>query len=102
MPWRHKAEIVAQPLCHLPPCSSPPVCLCSPHPVKPLSAATVEASPDRKQPRTSLSTALSSGLERLKTVTSGSIQSMVPASQLGSTVDTKRLKVRPSKVLGAT
>ncbi|XP_021490202.1 rab11 family-interacting protein 5 isoform X4 [Meriones unguiculatus] len=64
----------------------------SPHPVKPLSAATVEASPDRKQPRTSLSTALSSGLERLKTVTSGSIQSMVPASQLGSTVDTKRLK----------
>ncbi|XP_051058736.1 rab11 family-interacting protein 5 [Phodopus roborovskii] len=64
----------------------------SPHPVKPLSAAPVEASPDRKQPRTSLSTALSSGLEKLKTVTSGSIQSVVPASQLGPTVDTKRLK----------
>ncbi|XP_012969672.1 rab11 family-interacting protein 5 isoform X2 [Mesocricetus auratus] len=64
----------------------------SPHPVKPLSAAPVEASPDRKQPRTSLSTALSSGLEKLKTVTSSSIQSVVPASQLGPTVDTKRLK----------
>ncbi|XP_021045996.1 rab11 family-interacting protein 5 isoform X3 [Mus pahari] len=64
----------------------------SPHPVKPLTAAPVEASPDRKQPRTSLSTALSSGLERLKTVTSGGIQSVLPASQLGSTVDTKRPK----------
>lgn len=64
----------------------------SPHPVKPLTAAPVEASPDRKQPRTSLSTALSSGLERLKTVTSGGIQSVLPASQLGSTVDSKRLK----------
>nr|XP_048272444.1 rab11 family-interacting protein 5 isoform X3 [Myodes glareolus] len=64
----------------------------SPHPVKPLSAAPVEASPDRKQTRTSLSTALSSGLEKLKTVTSGSIQSVVPASQLGPAVDTKKLK----------
>lgn len=64
----------------------------SPHPVKPLTAAPVEASPDRKQSRTSLSTALSSGLERLKTVTSGGIQSVLPASQLGSSVDTKRLK----------
>ncbi|XP_032762090.1 rab11 family-interacting protein 5 isoform X3 [Rattus rattus] len=64
----------------------------SPHPVKPLTAAPVEASPDRKQSRTSLSTALSSGLERLKTVTSGGIQSVLPASQLGSNVDTKRLK----------
>ncbi|XP_034367590.1 rab11 family-interacting protein 5 isoform X3 [Arvicanthis niloticus] len=64
----------------------------SPHPVKPLTAAPLEASPDRKQPRTSLSTALSSGLEKLKTVTSGGIQSVLPASQLGSTVDTKRLK----------
>ncbi|XP_038176926.1 rab11 family-interacting protein 5 isoform X2 [Arvicola amphibius] len=64
----------------------------SPHPVKPLSAAPVEASPDRKQTRTSLSTALSSGLEKLKTVTSGSIQSVVPASQPGPAVDTKKLK----------
>uniref|UniRef100_A0A8C6R886 Rab11 family-interacting protein 5 n=1 Tax=Nannospalax galili TaxID=1026970 RepID=A0A8C6R886_NANGA len=64
----------------------------SPHPVKPLSTAPVEGSPDRKQTRSSLSTALSSGLERLKTVTSGSIQPVVPAPQLGHTVDSKRLK----------
>ncbi|XP_054442836.1 rab11 family-interacting protein 5 isoform X2 [Pteronotus mesoamericanus] len=64
----------------------------SPHPVKPLSAAPVEGSPDRKQPRSSLSTALSSGLEKLKTVTSGSIQPMALASHVGPTVDTKRLK----------
>uniref|UniRef100_A0A8C5KZP1 Rab11 family-interacting protein 5 n=1 Tax=Jaculus jaculus TaxID=51337 RepID=A0A8C5KZP1_JACJA len=64
----------------------------SPHPVKPLSAAPMEGSPDRKQSRSSLSTALSSGLERLKTVTSGSVQPVVPAPQLGPTVDTKRLK----------
>nr|XP_021490199.1 rab11 family-interacting protein 5 isoform X2 [Meriones unguiculatus] len=91
----HAAATPASPLVLLPLETRPaeePQPSGSPHPVKPLSAATVEASPDRKQPRTSLSTALSSGLERLKTVTSGSIQSMVPASQLGSTVDTKRLK----------
>ncbi|XP_007109729.2 rab11 family-interacting protein 5 isoform X2 [Physeter macrocephalus] len=64
----------------------------SPHPVKPLSAAPVEGSPDRKQPRSSLSTALSSGLEKLKTVTSGSIQPVAPAPQVGQIVDTKRLK----------
>ncbi|XP_061024660.1 rab11 family-interacting protein 5 isoform X1 [Eubalaena glacialis] len=64
----------------------------SPHPVKPLSAAPVEGSPDRKQPRSSLSTALSSGLEKLKTVTSGSIQPVAPAPQVGQTVDAKRLK----------
>ncbi|XP_037662862.1 rab11 family-interacting protein 5 isoform X2 [Choloepus didactylus] len=64
----------------------------SPHPVKPLSAAPVEGSPDRKQPRSSLSTALSSGLEKLKTVTSGSVQPVAPAPQVGQAVDTKRLK----------
>ncbi|XP_032508593.1 rab11 family-interacting protein 5 isoform X2 [Phocoena sinus] len=64
----------------------------SPHPVKPLSAAPVEGSPDRKQPRSSLSTALSSGLEKLKTVTSGSIQPVAPAPQVGQIVDAKRLK----------
>ncbi|XP_017377441.1 rab11 family-interacting protein 5 isoform X3 [Cebus imitator] len=64
----------------------------SPHPVKPLSAAAVEGSPDRKQSRSSLSTALSSGLEKLKTVTSGSIQPVTQAPQAGQTVDTKRLK----------
>nr|XP_045740732.1 rab11 family-interacting protein 5 isoform X2 [Mirounga angustirostris] len=64
----------------------------SPHPVKPLSAAPVEGSPDRKQSRSSLSTALSSGLEKLKTVTSGSVQPVAPAPQVGQTLDTKRLK----------
>nr|KAF6430147.1 RAB11 family interacting protein 5 [Molossus molossus] len=63
-----------------------------PHPVKPLSAAPVEGSPDKKQPRSSLSTALSSGLEKLKTVTSGSVQPVALASQVGQPVDTKRLK----------
>uniref|UniRef100_A0A8D2JPS0 Rab11 family-interacting protein 5 n=1 Tax=Sciurus vulgaris TaxID=55149 RepID=A0A8D2JPS0_SCIVU len=64
----------------------------SPHPVKPLSAVPAEGVSDRKQSRSSLSTALSSGLEKLKTVTSGGIQPVAPAPQLGQTVDTKRLK----------
>ncbi|XP_070933008.1 rab11 family-interacting protein 5 isoform X2 [Macaca nemestrina] len=64
----------------------------SPHPVKPLSAAPVEGSPDRKQSRSSLSIALSSGLEKLKTVTSGSIQPVTQAPQAGQMVDTKKLK----------
>lgn len=76
------------------------VCLCSPHPVKPLSAVPAEGISDKKQSRSSLSTALSSGLEKLKTVTSGGIQPVAPAPQLGQTVDTKRLKVRP-RVPGA-
>ncbi|XP_051010785.1 rab11 family-interacting protein 5 [Acomys russatus] len=91
----HAAATPASPLVLLPLETRPaeePQPSGSPHPVKPLSAAPVEASPDRKQARTSLSTALSSGLERLKTVTSGSIHSVVPASQPGPTVDTKRLK----------
>lgn len=66
----------------IPPHNASPFCLRSPHPVKPLSAAPVEGSPDRKQPRSSLSTALSSGLEKLKTVTSGSIQPVAPAPRL--------------------
>ncbi|XP_064124794.1 rab11 family-interacting protein 5 isoform X1 [Loxodonta africana] len=64
----------------------------SPHPVKPLSAAPVEGSPDRKSARSSLSTALSSGLEKLKTVTSGSVQPVAPAPQIGQAVETKILK----------
>ncbi|XP_030777024.1 rab11 family-interacting protein 5 isoform X2 [Rhinopithecus roxellana] len=64
----------------------------SPHPVKPLSATPVEGSPDRKQSRSSLSIALSSGLEKLKTVTSGSIQPVTQAPQAGQMVDTKKLK----------
>ncbi|XP_006880949.1 PREDICTED: rab11 family-interacting protein 5 [Elephantulus edwardii] len=64
----------------------------SPHPVKPLSAAPTENSPDRKPPRSSLSTALSSGLEKLKTVTSGGVQPVAPAPQVGQAVEGKRLK----------
>ncbi|XP_059515410.1 rab11 family-interacting protein 5 isoform X3 [Myotis daubentonii] len=91
----HAAVTPASPLALLPLETRPaeePQPSDSPHPVKPLSAAPVEGSPDRKQPRSSLSTALSSGLEKLKTVTSGSVQPVAPASQVGQTVDTKRLK----------
>ncbi|XP_047637736.1 rab11 family-interacting protein 5 isoform X3 [Phacochoerus africanus] len=86
----------ASPLALLPletrPAAEPQSSSASPHPVKPLSAAQAEGSPDRKQPRSSLSSALSSGLEKLKTVTSGGIQPVAPAPQVGQTVDTKRLK----------
>lgn len=81
-----------------PPRNASPLCLRSPHPVKPLSAGPAEGSPDRKQSRSSLSTALSSGLEKLKTVTAGSVQPVAPAPQVGQTVDTKRLKVRPGRM----
>ncbi|NXD00950.1 RFIP5 protein, partial [Certhia familiaris] len=51
----------------------------SPHPVKPLSAVQ-EGPSERKQqqPRGSLSSALSNGLERLKTVTTSSVQPVAP------------------------
>ncbi|KAM8785117.1 rab11 family-interacting protein 5 isoform 2-T2 [Rhynchonycteris naso] len=91
----HTAATPASPLVLLPLETQPaeePQPSVSPHPVKPLSAAPVEGTPERKQPRSSLSTALSSGLEKLKTVTSGSVQPVAPASQAGQTVDTKRLK----------
>ncbi|XP_058523953.1 rab11 family-interacting protein 5 isoform X2 [Ochotona princeps] len=91
----HAAATPASPLVLLPLETRPaeePQPSTSPHPVKPLSAVPVEGSPDRKQSRTSLSTALSSGLERLKTVTSGSIQPVAPAPQPGQSTDTKRLK----------
>ncbi|XP_066041208.1 rab11 family-interacting protein 5 isoform X2 [Chamaea fasciata] len=55
----------------------------SPHPVKPLSAVQ-EGSSDRKQqqqqPRASLSSALSNGLERLKMVATSSVQPLAPAA----------------------
>ncbi|XP_019297328.2 rab11 family-interacting protein 5 isoform X2 [Panthera pardus] len=91
----HAATTPASPLVLLPLETRPaeePQPSASPHPVKPLSAAPVEGSPDRKQPRSSLSTALSSGLEKLKTVTSGSVQPVTPAPHVGQTVDAKRLK----------
>ncbi|MXQ90076.1 hypothetical protein E5288_WYG017348 [Bos mutus] len=91
----HAAGTPASPLALLPLETRPaedPQPSASPHPVKPLSTAPVEGSPDRKQSRSSLSTALSSGLEKLKTVTSGSIQPVAPAPQVGQTADAKRLK----------
>ncbi|XP_014746913.1 PREDICTED: rab11 family-interacting protein 5 [Sturnus vulgaris] len=55
----------------------------SPHPVKPLSAVQ-EGSSDRKQqqPRASLGSALTNGLERLKTATTSSVQPLLPATHL--------------------
>ncbi|NXB05962.1 RFIP5 protein, partial [Cnemophilus loriae] len=52
----------------------------SPHPVKPLSAVQEGSSERKQQPRASLSSALSNGLERLKTVTTSSVQPVAPAS----------------------
>ncbi|XP_071457813.1 rab11 family-interacting protein 5 isoform X2 [Marmota flaviventris] len=91
----HAAATPASPLVLLPLETRPAEELqprASPHPVKPLSAVPAEGISDRKQSRSSLSTALSSGLEKLKTVTSGGIQPVAPAPQLGQMVDTKRLK----------
>ncbi|XP_044117316.1 rab11 family-interacting protein 5 isoform X2 [Neovison vison] len=97
----HAATTPASPLVLLPLETRPaeePQSSASPHPVKPLSAAPLEGSPDRKQPRSSLSTALSSGLEKLKTVTSGGIQPVAPAPNVGQTVDS-RGKLKDSGVL---
>ncbi|NXH32032.1 RFIP5 protein, partial [Myiagra hebetior] len=52
----------------------------SPHPVKPLSAAQEGSSERKQQHRPSLGSALSNGLERLKTVTTSSVQPVAPAS----------------------
>ncbi|XP_068259458.1 rab11 family-interacting protein 5 isoform X2 [Nyctibius grandis] len=53
----------------------------SPHPVKPISAAVQEVSSEKKQQhRSSLTTALSNGLEKLKTVTTSSVQPVAPSS----------------------
>uniref|UniRef100_A0A8C8RDL9 RAB11 family interacting protein 5 n=1 Tax=Pelusios castaneus TaxID=367368 RepID=A0A8C8RDL9_9SAUR len=53
----------------------------SPHLVKPISAAVAEVSGEKKQHRSTLTTALSSGLEKLKTVTASSVQPVTPSSQ---------------------
>ncbi|XP_074760344.1 rab11 family-interacting protein 5 isoform X5 [Athene noctua] len=64
----------------------------SPHPVKPMSAAVQEVSSEKKQQhRSSLTTALSNGLEKLKTVTTSSVQPVAPSSHLEKT-DSKKLK----------
>ncbi|XP_074141642.1 rab11 family-interacting protein 5 isoform X2 [Sminthopsis crassicaudata] len=67
----------------------------SPHPVKPLSSAPPEGAVDRKPPRSSLSSALTSGLEKLKTVTSGNIQPVAP--QADQTAESKVKLKDPSQ-----
>ncbi|NXB77073.1 RFIP5 protein, partial [Donacobius atricapilla] len=52
----------------------------SPHPVKPLSAVQEGSSERKQQHRASLSSALSNGLERLKMVTTSSVQPVAPTS----------------------
>ncbi|KAM6132748.1 rab11 family-interacting protein 5 isoform 2-T2 [Pterocles gutturalis] len=60
---------------------SPAVQPQSPHPVKPISAVVQEVSSEKKQQhRSSLTTALSNGLEKLKTVTTSSVQPVAPSS----------------------
>ncbi|XP_024059554.2 rab11 family-interacting protein 5 isoform X2 [Terrapene carolina triunguis] len=73
------------------PSPSPANQLESPHPVKPISAAVAEVSGEKKQHRSTLTTALSSGLEKLKTVTTSSVQPVTPSSQLEK-VESKKLK----------
>ncbi|XP_064275249.1 rab11 family-interacting protein 5 isoform X1 [Passer domesticus] len=51
----------------------------SPHPVKPLSAVQEGSSERKQQHRASLSSALSNGLERLRTVTTSSVQPLAPS-----------------------
>ncbi|NXL87667.1 RFIP5 protein, partial [Alectura lathami] len=64
----------------------------SPHPVKPISAAGQEVSGEKKQQhKSSLTTALSNGLEKLKTVTTGSVQPVAPSSHPEKT-DPKKVK----------
>uniref|UniRef100_A0A8B9J095 RAB11 family interacting protein 5 n=1 Tax=Amazona collaria TaxID=241587 RepID=A0A8B9J095_9PSIT len=63
-----------------------------PHAVKPISAAVQEVSSEKKQQhRSSLTTALSNGLEKLKTVTTSSVQPVAPSSHLEK-ADSKKLK----------
>ncbi|XP_075276351.1 rab11 family-interacting protein 5 isoform X2 [Opisthocomus hoazin] len=64
----------------------------SPHPVKPISTTVQEVSGEKKQQqRSSLTTALSNGLEKLKTVTTSSIQPVAPSSH-PEKADSKKLK----------
>ncbi|XP_072478955.1 rab11 family-interacting protein 5 isoform X7 [Notamacropus eugenii] len=67
----------------------------SPHPVKPLSSAPPEGAVDKKPPRSSLSSALTSGLEKLKTVTSGGIPPVAP--QTDQTAESKMKLKDPSQ-----
>ncbi|NXQ09672.1 RFIP5 protein, partial [Peucedramus taeniatus] len=68
----------------------------SPHPVKPLSAVQEGSSERKQQHRASLSSALSNGLERLKTVTTSSVQPVAPASHPDKT--DPKLKQEPAQL----
>ncbi|XP_074396829.1 rab11 family-interacting protein 5 isoform X3 [Zonotrichia albicollis] len=57
----------------------------SPHPVKPLSAVQEGSSERKQQHKASLGSALSNGLERLKTVTTSSVQPLALTSQQDKT-----------------
>ncbi|XP_061207910.1 rab11 family-interacting protein 5 [Neopsephotus bourkii] len=64
----------------------------SPHPVKPISAAVQEGPSEKKQQhRSSLTAALSNGLEKLKTATTSSVQPVAPSSH-SEKADSKQLK----------
>ncbi|NXW83495.1 RFIP5 protein, partial [Alopecoenas beccarii] len=63
----------------------------SPHPVKPISATVQEVSSEKQQHRSSLTSALNNGLEKLKTVTTSSVQPVAPSSHPEKT-DSKKLK----------
>ncbi|XP_074848311.1 rab11 family-interacting protein 5 isoform X2 [Carettochelys insculpta] len=63
----------------------------SPHPVKPISATVAEVSGEKKQHKSTLTTALSSGLEKLKTVTTSSVQPVTPSLQ-SEKAEPRRLK----------
>ncbi|XP_064916249.1 rab11 family-interacting protein 5 isoform X2 [Columba livia] len=72
----------------------------SPHPVKPISATVQEVSSEKKQQhRSSLTSALSNGLEKLKTVTTSSVQPVAPSSHPEKT-DSKKLKKQRKEVPG--
>ncbi|NXY23066.1 RFIP5 protein, partial [Atrichornis clamosus] len=84
-PWPQPGDTRASALLVLPRETQPaekPFCqqTTSPHPVKPLSAVQEGSSERKQQHRSSLTSALSNGLERLKTVTTSSVQPLAPAS----------------------
>ncbi|XP_069488408.1 rab11 family-interacting protein 5 isoform X2 [Ambystoma mexicanum] len=51
----------------------------SPHPVKPISATVTNETAERKPQKSSLTTAFSSGLEKLRTATTSSVQPVAPS-----------------------
>ncbi|XP_027311656.3 rab11 family-interacting protein 5 isoform X1 [Anas platyrhynchos] len=94
-PWLQSGDTPASALVVLPRETQPaekPFCqqTTSPHPVKPISAV-VQEEKKQQQHKSSLTQALSNGLEKLKTVTTGSIQPLAPSSHLEK-ADPKKLK----------